>query len=151
WRQRGYEMSLGSGARGAAMAALVALVAAATAQVAAAHPGRAHGAKAPRHVHHINHGRPDLNLRLAGSPPVVTTGQPATYTATIANGGRRSAGNAAFLDVIPAHATLVSSAASQGSCSGSHAVLCVLGPLAPHATATVTVVVTANQRGPLVD
>ena len=74
-----------------------------------------------------------------------------TYTATIGNHGSGSARNAAFLDVLPEHTTLVSASASQGSCGGSPTIVCNLGPLAPHAAATVNIVVTTTQQGNIVD
>lgn len=47
--------------------------------------------------------------------------------------------------------TLVSATATQGSCTGSPTVVCMLGSLAPGATATVTITATTTQPGPLVD
>jgi len=143
-------MSSGSAIRAAAIGALLLLGLAANAQAASHGAHHRAGHDRARHAHH-HYRQPDLDLRLTGSPSVVVTGQQVTYSATVANNGRRSAGNASFLDLLPAHTTLVSASASQGSCSGNPTVLCRLGRLGPHATATVTIVVTASQSGVIVD
>ena len=93
---------------------------------------------------------PDLDFHLVGSPTGVNAGQQITYTAIIGNHGTGPA-NAAFQDVLPGKATLVSATAGTGSCTGSPTVVCTLGTLAPGATATVTITVTATQAGPLVN
>ncbi len=93
---------------------------------------------------------PDLDFHLVGSPTSVNVGQQVTYTAIIGNHGTGPA-NAAFQDVLPGKATLVSATAGTGSCTGNPTVVCTLGTLAPGATATVTITVTATQAGPLVN
>ncbi len=100
------------------------------------------------YVHDVT---PNLNLKLSGSPGAVDPGQQVTYTATVSNSGSGAAGTVAFQDLLPGKATLVSANASQGSCSGSPMVLCNLGSLNPGASATITIVVTANQPGPMTD
>jgi uncharacterized repeat protein (TIGR01451 family) len=105
-----------------------------------------------RHAHHQrHHPRPNLDLRLAVSPVVASTGAQVTYTATITNHSRRNAPGAGFLDRIPRQTTFVSTSASQGSCSGNTLVYCNLGALAPRASATVTIVVTTTRSGRLTD
>jgi uncharacterized repeat protein (TIGR01451 family) len=101
--------------------------------------------------HRSYHRQPDLDLRLAGSPPAVNVGQQVTYTATISNHGSGDARTAAFLDYLPARTTLVSASPSQGTCGGSRVVLCNLGRLPAHAQATVNIVVTANGAGTVLD
>ena len=100
------------------------------------------------YVHDVS---PNLNLKLTGSPGAVDPGQQVTYTATVSNSGNGAAGSVAFQDLLPGKATLVSATASQGSCSGSPMVLCNLGSLNAGASATITIVVTANQPGPMTD
>ncbi len=123
----------------AAGGVLALLAAAIATPLAAAHHGR-------YYQHH-----PNLALRLVGSPGTVNTGQQVTYTATIVNTGHRRDANAGFKDRIPGQASLVSTTPSQGSCSGSPVVRCNLGSLARGASATVTIVVTANQGGKMTD
>lgn len=74
-----------------------------------------------------------------------------TYTATVSNSGNGPAGAAAFQDLLPGKVTLVSSNASQGSCSGSPVIVCNLGSLNAGASATVTIVATPTQPGKITD
>ena len=96
------------------------------------------------YVHEVS---PNVDLKLTASPGNVDAGQQVTYTGTVTNGGNGAASNVAFQDLLPGKATLVSATPSQGSCSGSPVVLCSLGALNAGASATVTIVVTANQSG----
>ncbi len=93
----------------------------------------------------------NVDLRLSGSPASVNTGQQVTYTATVTNSGNGAAGNVAFQDLLPGKASLVSTTPSQGSCNGNPTVVCSLGALNAGASATVTIVVTANQPGSMTD
>jgi uncharacterized repeat protein (TIGR01451 family) len=125
-------------------------ISAMTAQTAGAQTANRH--QVNRHAHHVrHHRRPDLDLRLAASPVVASTGAQVTYTATITNHSRRNSRSAGFLDRIPRQTTFVSASSSQGSCSGNSFVYCNLGAIAPRASATVSIVVTANQVGRLDD
>jgi hypothetical protein len=54
-------------------------------------------------------------------------------------------------DPLPGGVSFVSAVATQGTCSGASTVECTLGTLAPNASATVTIVVTAGGLGPLVN
>jgi uncharacterized repeat protein (TIGR01451 family) len=99
-------------------------------------------------VHDVS---PNLDLNLTGSPGTVDPGQQVTYTATIRNRGSGNAGNAAFQDLLPGRATLVSANPSQGTCTGNPVIVCSLGSLNADASATVTIVVTANQAGKMTD
>ncbi len=135
----------------AAAGAMLALVAiAVAAPTAVAHPGRPVHRYPP--AHHTFHRRPaNLALRLSGSPATVNTAEQVTYTATVVNTGGRTDGNAGFRDLVPAKASLVSTSPSQGSCSGGPMIRCNLGSLARGASATITIVVTANQPGRMTD
>ena len=53
--------------------------------------------------------------------------------------------------MLPGNTTLVSVTPSQGTCSGNPTVDCNLGALAPGGSATITIVVTANQPGTITD
>jgi len=100
------------------------------------------------YVHRVS---PNVDLKLTESPANVDTGQQATYTATVSNNGNAAAPMVAFQDLLPAKASLVSTAPSQGSCSGNPMIVCSLGSLNAGASATVTVVVSANQPGWMTD
>ncbi len=93
----------------------------------------------------------NVDLKLSESPGNLDTGQQATYTATVSNDGNAAAPSVAFQDLLPGKASLVSTAASQGSCGGNPVLVCSLGSLSAGASATVTVVVTANQPGWMID
>jgi len=140
-------MSPRSGKSLAAVATTALLGIAMAAPIAAAHSRSAqHEQSRYRHGSFWRrHHRPNLALRLSGSPGTVNTGQQVTYTATVVNTGNRTDGNTGFLDRIPGPASLVSATPTQGSCSGSQPIVCNLGSLARGASATITIVVTANQ------
>ena len=93
----------------------------------------------------------NVNLNLAGTPGKLDVGGQVTYTATVSNSGKGAAGTVAFQDLLPAKATLVSATPSQGTCSGNPMILCSLGSLNAGASSTVTIIVTANQPGPMTD
>ena len=105
---------------------------------------------APHRLAH-RHRSPNLALRLSASAGTVDTGQQVTYTATVVNTGRRTDRNAGFRDLLPGKATLVSTSPSQGSCGGSRVIACNLGSLGRGASATITIVVTANRPGWMTD
>ena len=132
----------------AAGAALTLLSLAVATPLAAARSGHSANVK-HRYLHHhrVKHRGPTLALRLSGSPGTVNTGQQVTYTATVVNTGRRGDSNAGFEDLISRKASLVSTTPSQGSCNGNPTIVCNLGALSRGASATVTIVVTANEPG----
>jgi uncharacterized repeat protein (TIGR01451 family) len=135
----------------AAAAALGLLALAIGVPIAAAHPAK-HAGKHSRYAPlRREFHRRNLALRLSGSPATVNVGQQVTYTATVVNTGRRRDANAGFRDRIPAKASLVSTTPTQGSCSNGPAIVCNLGSLARGASATITIVVTANQPGWMLD
>ncbi|MBK9050393.1 MAG: DUF11 domain-containing protein [Chloroflexi bacterium] len=90
----------------------------------------------------------DMAIDKAAATSPVTVGDPITYTLTITNNGSVTATNVLVTDTLPAEVTFVSATASQGSCGEvSGVVQCSLGTLFDQASATVTLVVTANQAG----
>ncbi len=94
---------------------------------------------------------PALALRLSGSPGSVNAGQQVTYTATVTNTGNGTDANAGFQDLLHNNTTLVTVTTSQGTCTGNPTIACNLGPLDRGASATITIVVTANQPGKISD
>jgi subtilisin len=73
--------------------------------------------------------RADLALTGSAGPEPVTVGEPLTYTLALANNGPVTASDATLTVALPSGATLLSSAVSQGSCSGTSTLSCTLGTL----------------------
>jgi uncharacterized repeat protein (TIGR01451 family) len=64
-----------------------------------------------------------------------------TYTLTATNNGPQGATGVTVVDILPAGTTFVSAVPSQGSCSGTTTVTCVLGGLANGASATIALTI----------
>ncbi|MCL4829581.1 MAG: DUF11 domain-containing protein, partial [Caldilinea sp.] len=86
----------------------------------------------------------DLQISKIGAPAIVNAGEAVAYTMVVTNLGAYTASNVMVFDALPVSFSLGSAAASQGSCSGAHPLRCDLGELAVNATATITVVATAD-------
>jgi hypothetical protein len=99
-------------------------------------------------AHHAHHAA-SLDFRLTGSPGSVLTGQQVSYTATVSNDGPGTIANAAFQDQLPGKATLDS--VSGPGCNNSAPVECTLGTLANGASDTITITVTANDPGLMIN
>jgi uncharacterized repeat protein (TIGR01451 family) len=94
----------------------------------------------------------DLSLAGAATPATVTAGHTLTYTFTATNGSATTpATGVAITDPLPGAGSLVSAHASAGTCAGDTTVVCAIGSLAPGASATVTIVISANGAAPLVN
>lgn len=91
----------------------------------------------------------DLSIDKRDSADPVVTGSAFTYTIDVANGGPDPAGAVTVEDDLPNDLDLASATASQGTCetAGGDRVTCELGTLAPGATATVTLEVSARKAG----
>ena len=82
---------------------------------------------------------------IKSGPATVTAGNNLTYTITVTNNGLSDAQSVAVTDVVPAGTTFVSVVTSQGSASNSAGTITGnLGVLGAGASATETIVVTAN-------
>jgi uncharacterized repeat protein (TIGR01451 family) len=92
---------------------------------------------------------PEAELALTNSASTATTviGGEISYTMTVANAGPQTAGNVTLSDPLPSNVSLVSTQASQGSCSGAVTLTCNLGTLAKGAMATVTITVRVTGPG----
>jgi uncharacterized repeat protein (TIGR01451 family) len=73
----------------------------------------------------------------------------ATFAQVVTNAGPDVVGDAAVTEALPAGAAPVSASTSAGSCTLAATVVCRPGPLAPGASATITLVVQAGSPGPL--
>jgi uncharacterized repeat protein (TIGR01451 family) len=95
----------------------------------------------------VNPTAADLSLAKAASPSPVTVGDNLTYTIAVINNGPNNATGVTVRDTLPGGVTFVSATPTQGSCNGTTAVSCSLGPLSNGSSATVTIVVTPTQAG----
>jgi uncharacterized repeat protein (TIGR01451 family) len=95
--------------------------------------------------------RADVGVSVAVSPRPAHVGQSVTYTLTVRNHGPADATAVVLKDWLPGKTTIVSSTASQGSCSGTRPVVCSLGTVTAGQTATVTVVANVDHTGELRD
>ncbi|MFN2545116.1 MAG: sortase [Actinomycetota bacterium] len=94
----------------------------------------------------------DLSITNVDSPDPVGMGSDITYTLTITNNGPSQAVGVHVDDQLPAGVTYVSATPSQGGCSEFLGLVsCNLADLASGATATVDLVVTADQQGTVND
>ena len=94
--------------------------------------------------------RSDLSVVKSASPSPVLVGQALYYTLTVTNAGPDAAADAQVSDALPAGATFVAAAASQGSCAvNSGNVSCDVGALAAGTSATITITVTPSSEGTL--
>lgn len=89
----------------------------------------------------------DLQISKSADVETAEVGDQIAFTIAVTNNGPDTAGDVLVSDSLPASASLVSVNASQGSCSGTAPITCELGSLEEGATATVTLVVTADEEG----
>jgi uncharacterized repeat protein (TIGR01451 family) len=89
----------------------------------------------------------DLSIvKTASAKPAV--GQNLVYGLSVKNNSTiNPAVGTTAIDTLPSGLKFVSSAASQGTCSGTTTVICGLGTLAPGQTATVAIVVKPTSKG----
>jgi hypothetical protein len=100
--------------------------------------------------------QPDLDVRLTADDMTPTVGVPYTYRAELRNAGSAAAADPVGTLQVPASLTILSIAASQGTCTGSAPTVCRPGPMAagsamsisvratPTAAATLTTTVSAG-------
>jgi uncharacterized repeat protein (TIGR01451 family) len=93
------------------------------------------------------HPSADLKLVKTASVTSVREGQDFRYTLIVTNAGPSTARAATVTDSLPAGVGLRSAATSRGSCGQSDPIVCRLGDIAPGATATITLDVTATDAG----
>ncbi len=90
----------------------------------------------------------DVGLSVSATPSPALVAGGITYIFTLTNSGPSDASGLAFTNIVPAGATLVSAAASQGVVTTyGNTVICSVGSLSTGATATVTVVATPGLAG----
>lgn len=86
----------------------------------------------------------DVSTSMSATPATVTAGGVAVYTVSLANAGPGAAAAVNLSDALPAGATLLSAAPSQGSCDGT---ACNLGSIQPDDSAQVVFVVRLDGAG----
>jgi uncharacterized repeat protein (TIGR01451 family) len=84
----------------------------------------------------------DLSVSMTASPTPVFISSSLTYTIQIQDLGLSNTADGTLTDTIPAGATFVSAATTQGSCSGTSTVTCALGAITRGTTITVAITVT---------
>jgi uncharacterized repeat protein (TIGR01451 family) len=87
----------------------------------------------------------DLSMTKTASPSRIRLGGTLSYRLTIGNAGPDTAEGVVVTDALPHATTLVSVAASQGTCSGDRTIVCSLGALAAGGVATIDLVVTVTE------
>ena len=93
---------------------------------------------------------PDLSIVQRDAPDPVLTGGVLTYTLTLSNNGLQDASGVVLTDTLPAGASFLSAAASQGSCApAGGAVLCSLGALPLARSVVVSIAVQPSGSGAL--
>jgi uncharacterized repeat protein (TIGR01451 family) len=90
----------------------------------------------------------NLIITKTASPQTLLVGQNITYTITVRNAGTLPATQVVMTDPLPTgQVSFVSSASSQGTCTGTGPVTCTIGTMAPGQVVTITIVVKANVVG----
>jgi uncharacterized repeat protein (TIGR01451 family) len=91
----------------------------------------------------------DLSVTKTAAPDPVNVGDTLTYTLTVRNAGPSAAADVRLTDALDATTTFVSATPTQGTCAGAPTLVCLLGPLAAGAQATVEVRVVPRTAGTL--
>src|SRR5438552_3175366 len=89
----------------------------------------------------------DLSLTMAATSAAV--GAPLTFTITVRNASAHAAGKVVVTDELPSLSRPGSSVPSQGSCNHLRSMRCALGTLGAGAEATVEIILTPFEQGPL--
>jgi uncharacterized repeat protein (TIGR01451 family) len=89
----------------------------------------------------------DLSVTKEGPEPRTPTGQTMAYTINVTNNGPGTATGVILTDTLPGSVIFVSASATQGTCSGTATVTCLLGTINAGNTVTVTIQVKPTQAG----
>lgn len=93
----------------------------------------------------------DVGVYKSDSPDPVTVGDSLTYIITATNAGPSLATDVVITDTLPGSVTLNSAVSTQGSCTLANPVICTIGNLAVNQVVTVTIGVTPNTAGVIVN
>jgi uncharacterized repeat protein (TIGR01451 family) len=89
----------------------------------------------------------DLAVTKEGPEPRTPTGRTMNYTINVTNNGPGTATGVVLSDTLPGSVIFVSASATQGTCSGTATVTCLLGTINAGNTVTVTIQVKPTQAG----
>lgn len=93
-----------------------------------------------------------LSIEKFASPDPATVGAPLTYTIAITNAGGLDATGVVVADALPLSVDFASASPSQGNCTlVIFVVICDMNTIASLFTATITIVVTPTQAGPIIN
>ncbi|HEY0662006.1 MAG TPA: DUF11 domain-containing protein [Lysobacter sp.] len=96
----------------------------------------------------------NLAISKTSAPNPVVAGTNLVYTLSVSNNGPSAATNVVVKDALPAHVSIVTANASQGTCNGGIPgspllpMICTLGTLANGANATITLTVLVSPSAP---
>jgi len=93
----------------------------------------------------------DLQVTKTASPNPGQVGVNLSYRITATNNGPAAATGVAVVDTLPGGVSFVSASSTQGACNGTGPVNCAVGNLAVGANAIITIVVTPNSQGQVVN
>ncbi|MDD5435016.1 MAG: DUF11 domain-containing protein, partial [Nitrospira sp.] len=93
----------------------------------------------------------DVSITKTDSPDPVTVGGTLTYSITVHNYGPGTAKSVTVTDPLPGSVTLLSANPSVGTCSGTSTVTCNLGDLVNGASATISIDLTPNTAGTIIN
>jgi uncharacterized repeat protein (TIGR01451 family) len=94
-------------------------------------------------------GCPVADLAISQLVAATSPWPQATFTQVVTNAGPDPVPDATVTEALPAGASAVSAGTTSGTCAVGATVTCQLGPLAPGASATISLVVQASAPGPL--
>ncbi|TMK34631.1 MAG: DUF11 domain-containing protein [Actinobacteria bacterium] len=89
----------------------------------------------------------DLAITKVAAPEPVTLGDNLTYTEIVRNNGPDTATNVVVTDSLPSEVTFVSVSATKGSCTGTNAIICMLGTMLKGESISITIVVKPTRIG----
>jgi uncharacterized repeat protein (TIGR01451 family) len=101
---------------------------------------------------HDEHPAADLNVTKTDSADPVSRGSTLTYTIIVTNQGLETATDVLLTDALSKSVRFVAVTATAGSCSESRGIVtCTLGDIPSGGSVTVTIDVTAKQRGTVIN
>jgi uncharacterized repeat protein (TIGR01451 family) len=89
----------------------------------------------------------DVSVDKVGPSGPTPTGRTMTYTINVTNNGPGTATGVLLTDTLPGTVTFVSANSTQGTCTGTATVTCLLGAINAGDTVVVTIQVTPRQAG----